>query len=49
MFTKTEIIPTLLRLQREQKDFLKLFLNAHIMGLFLIQLEVIDKYVHTLP
>ena len=49
MVTKTEIIPTFLGLERQQKDFLKLFLISHIMGLFLIQLGAIGKYVHTPP
>ena len=35
--------------ERQQKDFLKFTSNSHIMGLFLIHLEPIDKYVHTLP
>ena len=47
MFTKTEIRPSLLRLQRQQKDFLKFILNSQFMGVFLIHLEPIDEYAHT--
>ena len=47
MFTKTEITPSLLRLERQQNDFLKFILNSQFMGVFLIPLEPIDEYAHT--
>ena len=47
MFTKTEITPSLLKLERQQKDFLKFILNSQFMGVFLIHLEPIDEYAHT--
>ena len=52
MFTKTEIISSLLMisLERRQKDFLKFIFYSHTScGLFLIHLEPFDKYVHTPP
>ena len=47
MFTKTEIAPSLLRLERQQKDFLKFILNSQFMGVFLIHLEPIEEYALT--
>ena len=47
MFTKTEITPSLLRLERQQKDFLKFILNSQFMGVFLIHLEPIEEYALT--
>ena len=49
LFTKTNyIIITEIRTPTK-KYLLKCISNSHIMGLYLIHLEPIDKYVHTPP